>query len=272
MNKRYISTFLGVMAIAGVLIGCGGGGGSNGGGGTDGGTNGTGGTTNLNLTYQLNGFSGTLVGNVAASSTPQTVHVTVGGTERTISNVVVANDCASGSSVQVLSEGSQLLNIQVTNPGVGISFPESTVHAPISSSGVLTTSIMSPGLLSLTTPPATLDGHNLQHGLNVGFSTSAAADVRAGLNDSFELATGTDKSGTTSMPFVAPTARGFMALTLGGRNYELDVNPQAAVNTLPSGSGTLSVPWTASRFDKGTTTDFPMATLVVIFTDSSTPL
>lgn len=262
MKILRLSVLCGLVVAAANMIGCGGGG--SGTGGDGGGT--AGGSTDLKVAYQINGFNGTLVGNLSASSTPRTVQVNVSGTVRSISNVVVVSDCADGDPVGVMSEGSQLLKMDIPNPGLGVSFGGSSIHAPITATGVLTASILEFGAVNCKTPPGSLQGHALPNGLSITFENTSGADVKAGMDGVIKLPTSVgSKSGNATVTYLSPSNESGIALELNGTGFTGSVNGGAAVHRLPSASGSLTVPWSVSTTNATGIGDISSANLTVAF-------
>lgn len=252
------------------LFGCGGGGSTTGTTGTTGTTDGatSGGSTNAAVAFQLNGFGGSLVGNVAASSAPQTVQVNVGGSVRTITNTIVPYDILSGAQVTVMSAGSQALNMQIADASLGVTFSGSTVHAPISSSGAVTSNIIEKYGVGFTTPPGTWQGYSLPNGLGVTLDAGPAnTDVRASTNTSMKIASAGQVNGTTSISYSSPTNQGQIGAVLYGGDITVEVNGPQMVNATPSTSGNLTVPWLTLHSSGSGSTALSTASVTAVFSN-----
>lgn len=259
----------GVMLLMAAVIGCGGSGDT----GTTGGSGGSGGNGDraATIAYQLEGVGATFVGNIDASPTPQTVTVTVGGVNRTISNVIVPYNirAAFGTEVTILKEGSRLLNMDIPNAAAGVSFTGSSVRAPISSAGVLGASVMADIDVVAHTPPATWQSYSLPNGLAVRLmAADAQADVRVGMNAAVKIPTATGaRNGTIAASYASPTNTGQIAVNLrgGGAGVEVNTGAGGQVFTTPSANGTLTLPWTAAG--PVGATGLTDAVLYVVFTN-----
>ncbi|MGC4044784.1 MAG: hypothetical protein QM758_13405 [Armatimonas sp.] len=272
LPRKTVLTVL--FALLLLVAGCGGGGSSDNNDEENNGGEGTRVTVQNDLRFVL----GKPIGAYTASSTPQTVRMSVNGAERTISNVVVVNDIPDWATdeVSVLLEGSKVLNITIPDPSRGVSFPGESIRAPISNTGVLQASILIRSLGGiLTTPIAKWEGFDLPGGLTVNWG--GELDVEQEYHVSFAASpifgTGTttdfDRTGTGTLAYSSNTNKVATSVILQGGNSAsetclLAVNQLSSPQlVLPSPSGTLSVPWSTSRF--GNVTSLTSAQVIILF-------
>lgn len=226
-----------VFAVASIiaLTGCGG----NGGGGGTGG-----GGSNLTLSYRLKGISGFVVNDVTASATPQTVRIDTGSGTETISNVIVGTNVSSGDSATILSEGSQVLNASIPNASAGATIGGTSIHVPISSSGVLQASVLgastTPDQVVIATPPATWNGASLPNGVTVLFQSSHNGHLDAAVSGSIATSSAQQSSGSLSVTYSAPSISAVQAAFTGGNSF---VNVTGSTSS--AGTGTYQASWTS---------------------------
>jgi len=238
---KFVVLAVAFLTLSFLAAGCGGGGSA--GGGT------TGNPATTPLVSDLQGFNGVLVGGVTQSSTPQTVQVNVGGTVRSVPNVIVSTTASAGQKVTVLLEGSKILNLSISNFSAGASIVTTSLKVPVSSQGVIGASILSTSSVILLTPPCSWSGYSIPNGMKLSFGSTnqPAGDLKVSTNAQINMASTPTASGTSAVNYTSPGFFTCEVALAASNNSSVSFNGVGQVTGVAATDGSITVPWSVLR-------------------------
>lgn len=182
------------------------------------------------------------------------------GAAQTISNVIVGTSATSGTAVTILSQGSQVMNVSIANASAGATIGGTSIHVPISSSGVLQASVLgaatTPDEAVVVTPAATWQGFSLTNGVTVLLQSGNSGNLDVQVNGSVSLGSSSVVTGSVPVTYTAPSVSQTQVRLSGGSGY-LNVDGTA----IAGGTGTYSAGWTSA----GTTSSLTTANIGASF-------